>query len=437
MKRPNFLLAGALLLAMTWMLGSCLKDNCSSEYHYATYTPVYKTMPQIRAAVKSEDPQPVVNPGKIYFKDGFLFINELNKGIHVIDDRDASSPKNIAFLNIPGNVDMAVEGNILYADSYVDMLAIDISRPEAIQVVKRLEDVFPWRVSAAFGFGDDPASNSVITKFVEKDTVIRQACNSRVPLGGMYYDNTANFLAVPASYAAAVGNTAASAAALTGIGGSMARFAILQHYLYTVSNDSLQLFDISNEASPVKQGNIPLGIWIETIFPYNNHLFIGSQIGMYIYDATNPASPKKEGTLLHDVMSCDPVVAQDTTAYVTLRTGSGSICHEGVNQLQVINIAQMSAPSMTARYNLTNPQGLAIDGLNLIVCDGTSGIRFMDAANPLNIYTVKTVGGLDAHDVILFNHVAMVVTTSGLYQYDYSDLNNPKLLSVIPVKAQS
>lgn len=436
MKRSFFPAAGILLLIIAWTLGGCLKDNCSSVYQYKIYTPVYQTMPQVRAAVKSEGPQPVVNTGKIYFKDGFLFLNELNKGIHVIDDRDPSSPKNIAFLNIPGNADMAVQGNILYADSYVDMLAIDISKPENIRVVKRLDNVFPWRFSVAYGFGDNPANNAVITTFTERDTTVKEACNTN-PRGGIYWDSPGGFLAIPTTFAAASGSQAASPAALTGIGGSMARFAILQNYLYTVSNDSLSLFNISNAADPVKQSAISLGMWVETIFPYNNHLFIGSQIGMYIFDASDPANPVKDGTLLHSVMSCDPVVAQDTTAYVTLRTGSGSICHQGINQLQVINIARMNSPFLLASYNMTNPQGLAIDGNDLIVCDGPAGVRFLNAADPLNVLTVKTVSGLEAHDVIVFNHVAMVVAKDGLYQYDYSDLNNPKLLSRIPVATQS
>ncbi|HEY6082813.1 MAG TPA: hypothetical protein VIU45_05095, partial [Chitinophagaceae bacterium] len=366
---------------------SCLKDNCSSSYRYKMYIPVYQTLPDIRAAVKLEGPQPVENTGKIYFKDDFIYLNELGKGIHVIDDRNPASPQNIAFINIPGNMDMAVAGNILYADSYVDMLALDISDPRQVKITKRLDNVFPWRVSVSYGFGDKAIQQAVITSFIERDTTIQQDCNTGRG-GGIYFDNVNGGLMVPQTFALSQGK-AASPAALTGIGGSMARFAILKNYLYTVSNDSLSLFNISNPPDPLKQSSLSLGMWIETIFPYNDHLFIGSQIGMYIFDASNPGNPVKEGTLLHDIMSCDPVVAQGNTAYVTLRTGSGSICHNGINQLQVIDITHMDNPAMIATYNMTNPQGLAIDGDKLIVCEGKGGLDFLNAADPNHILTEK------------------------------------------------
>lgn len=59
-----------------------------------------------------------------------MYINERFEGIHVIDNRDPSSPQNVAFLDIPGNIDLAVNGDALYADSYVDLVTIDISNPK-------------------------------------------------------------------------------------------------------------------------------------------------------------------------------------------------------------------------------------------------------------------------------------------------------------------
>ena len=68
----------------------------------------------------------MINPGKIYFKEGYIFINEELKGIHVIDNRNPENPQNIGFIEIPGNVDIAIKNNTLYADSYIDLGAIDI-----------------------------------------------------------------------------------------------------------------------------------------------------------------------------------------------------------------------------------------------------------------------------------------------------------------------
>lgn len=88
-------------------------------------------------------PQALVNPGKIYTKDQYLFINELKEGIHIIDNRNPSAPTPVAFVRIPGNGDMAIRNNILYADSYMDLVTFDISNPSSIQAINRVQNVFP------------------------------------------------------------------------------------------------------------------------------------------------------------------------------------------------------------------------------------------------------------------------------------------------------
>ncbi len=93
--------------------------------------------------VFSAAPHTIADPGKIYYKDNFIFINERGQGIHIIDNTDPSAPVNLGFINIPGNWDMAIKGNTLYADNALDLIAIDIANPTQINVVKRIENNFP------------------------------------------------------------------------------------------------------------------------------------------------------------------------------------------------------------------------------------------------------------------------------------------------------
>ena len=86
----------------------------------------------------------MVKPGKIYFKDQYMYINEYQKGIHVVDLSDPANPALKAFIKIPGNVDMAIKDNMLYADSYIDLVLIDISNPEQPNEVKRIEEMFEY-----------------------------------------------------------------------------------------------------------------------------------------------------------------------------------------------------------------------------------------------------------------------------------------------------
>jgi hypothetical protein len=95
--------------------------------------------------VHTEVAKPLNNPGKIYIKGSYVFINEINKGIHIIDNRNPASPKPVSFISIPGNVDMAVKQNVLYADNSTDLIALDISNPSNVRLLKRIKDTFPYR----------------------------------------------------------------------------------------------------------------------------------------------------------------------------------------------------------------------------------------------------------------------------------------------------
>lgn len=110
----------------------------------STHEPVYMSWKDLRAAIKSEPARPIAKRGKIHIRGTYLFINEPNKGIHVFDNANPAAPKALAFLNIPGNVDLAVRGNHLFADSFVDLVALDISALPAIAEVNRQVDVFPY-----------------------------------------------------------------------------------------------------------------------------------------------------------------------------------------------------------------------------------------------------------------------------------------------------
>jgi hypothetical protein len=73
-----------------------------------------------------------------------ILFNERNRGIHVIDNANPAAPVNLLFLPIPGNIDIAVKDNILYADSYIDLVAIDIGDLSNIHEVNRKQSIFPY-----------------------------------------------------------------------------------------------------------------------------------------------------------------------------------------------------------------------------------------------------------------------------------------------------
>lgn len=131
-----------------------------------TDVPVYMSYEDLRMPISSEDAREISEFGKIYVYGNLLFINEPNTGIHVIDNADPSNPINFQFLPVPGNLDIAVRSNILYADSYIDLVAFDISDVNNIQEINRIEGVFPYNpyqsVSSSLCFSYDVEEGVIV-----------------------------------------------------------------------------------------------------------------------------------------------------------------------------------------------------------------------------------------------------------------------------------
>lgn len=407
-----------LLLLIIMIASGCLKDQCNNTY--TIYTPVYKTLTQVRADMKSGLPQPVEQPGKIYLFGKYIFWNEINKGIHIIDNSNPAAPKNISFIKVPGNVDIAVKGSYLYADNYSDLVVFDISTPTNVVPVKFLDRVFTDRGGYYWSQSTNPDSIRVVAGYEQRDTVVD--CNTASNwYGRLEYDAALSSASGAQFY---VKNPA-------GIGGSMARFAIASDHLYSVSYSQLSSFNINIPYEPKLTNTKQIGWNIETIFPFQDKLFIGSTTGMFIYNISDASNPTLLSQFSH-VRSCDPVIADEKYAYVTLR--SGTQCQGFSNQLEVLDIAQVTQPSLLKTYPMTNPHGLAKDDDLLFICDGKDGLKVYNASDVNNIKLIKTINGLETYDVIAFNNIAMVVCKDGLYQFDYSDNNNIRQVSKLSIQ---
>jgi hypothetical protein len=314
---------------------------------------------------------------------------------------------------------MAVKGNTLYADLYTDLVAIDISNPASVSLKKVVENVFPARIYSGYFILD---SSKIITRWEKRDTTITDKSE---------LDNWLRGGRVFMSYAASndKAGTAVSVSPI-GVGGSMARFTIVNDRLYTVGQSELSVFNITTASNPGFVTTKNIGWNIETIYPFLNKLFIGSSTGMFVYNISNPDQPAAAGQFNH-VRSCDPVIADGHYAYVTLR--SGSTCMGFNNELEVLSLNTMMDPSLVKVYPLTNPFGLSKDGDLLFVCDGRDGLKLYNSTHVNDLKLINTISGIETYDVITGNGRALVVAKDGLYQYDYSNTSSIRLLSKINI----
>ena len=417
MKKILFL----FFVILSW---GCFKDDCKSVQRI--YKPVFQTLSAFRANIKSQSAQSPVAIGKIYLYNKYIFLNEPGFGIHVIDNSDPSNPKNVSFIYIPGNVDLAVKDHYLYADAYSDLVVFDIADPAHAVVKEFKNNVFPWQ-NRFYYYNNTTNPDSVLipVDYISKDTLVD--CET--------YNYWLTLDYVNASNPSLVFSASKPSAPAPNLGGSTARFTVLNKFLYTVDYASLFAFDLENASDPQLTSNTNInsvtGGFIETIYPFDNNLFIGSSNGMFIYNTANPAMPSYVGEFGH-VRSCDPVIADNINAFVTLRSGNN--CMGFTNELNILDLsADITNPTLVAKYELTNPRGLAKDGNLLFICDGESGLKVFDASDVNNLSLKQQVTMAETNDVIVWNHIALVISKDGLYQYDYSNASDLKLLSKISV----
>ncbi|MGD0582711.1 MAG: hypothetical protein ABR974_07165 [Bacteroidales bacterium] len=409
------------------ILSSC-EDSTYKEY--TGNLPVYMTYDQLRSSVTNGNTADLKDPGKIYFKDNYIFIVEELKGIHIYDNSDPSAPVRKDFITIPGVIDISISGSALYADSYVDIVVLDVQDITNVHEIGRVKDILPYTLP--------PTGNTYPDAIIDETKgvvsgwnvgTIREKVNNQNPYPyPIYFDNAIAYLDKVNSSGASTGVSGSG----VGLGGSMARFGIKGNVLYAVDQNILKIFDISDKVHPASVTSFYPGWEIETMFLTDKNMFLGASTGMAIYDISVPSVPVYLSYYSH-IRSCDPVIVDDTLAYVTLR--SGTTCGSSVNSLDVINVKNLASPSIVMSYPMTSPQGLGKDGNLLFVCDGDAGLKIFDASDPYSISThlISTYDQINAYDVIPVDGVLAMIGDDGLYQYNYSNPAHITFLSKIGV----
>lgn len=222
-------------------------------------------------------------------------------------------------------------------------------------------------------------------------------------------------------------------AAENGTGGSLARFVLVDEFLYVIDASTLSTYNVLNAAQPTLVNTQPVDFGIETLYPYEQYLLIGSTRGMFIYERGADGVPVFLSSFEH-FEACDPVVTDGEYAYVTLR--NTSICGNfafGVNRMEVVSIANPRQPQLVNVINMPEPKGLALDGDFLFVCAGNEGIYVFDKSDAPNPVLMTTIPGFTANDVITRNNTLLAVCPDGLRQFDYSDIDSILQISYYPV----
>lgn len=217
--------------------------------------------------------------------------------------------------------------------------------------------------------------------------------------------------------------------------GSMARLQVAGDRLYALAGTRLEVVDLSRPGRMVRENSVEVGFGMETLFATDSLLYMGANNGMHVYDLRLPSSPTRLSGFWH-VRSCDPVVVQGGLAYVTLRGGGG--CRGGANELQILDVADPSAPRLLKAFPMVHPHGVGVDGNLLFLCDGGAGLKVFGLEPGPALALAEHVEGVDAYDVIPAaggaegGPVLILSAKEGLMQFDYSEFPMRRL-GVIPI----
>lgn len=330
----------------------------------------------------------LVMPVSMFLADNTLYVSDPYTGIHVFDALSGTAPVHQALVPFRGNTGVAVHEDVVYANSNGGIYALRISAAGDVDTLAN--PLAAWEPYPAWSEGpvDDGAWGCGGCTHALED-------------------------AAPAS---------------SGGGSSYAVFAIIDTFLYYVDVDqgSVVALGISQPESPNLLGKTPVGGGLETLFPNGRYLFVGSQTGMHILDREpDPAHPRYRAIFRHG-RACDPVVVQDSLAYVTLR--NGSTCGDTQDALLVVSIADPSLPRLLSSASPPTPYGLAVQRPYVYVANGSQGLSLYQSLPPDSLAFIAH-WPRKARDFIWSGTMLYVLEPAGVSAYDVSDPRHPRLLN--------
>ena len=388
---------------------SCQKDITTVEVTYKKATAIYGDLEDLRQTELITASKEIINPGKIYVGEQMILVGEEGEGIHWIDNTDPTNPSPKFFINIPFNKEFYVNGNVLYAESHYDMVKLDISNANQIREIARVKNAFSESLMNDDGETLIGFHFEEVTEKLDKDHEIVQGVWG--PQKIYYYDYVNKLIppsAVPASFA---GNSSEGV-------GTVNRIAYDNENVYVLGHNTIYSFS-DNSAFEFLGANL-VGSQMETIFPHDDHLFVGTQNSMLIFNTQDPAQLTQVGAFWH-ATSCDPVYPVEEVAYVTLRTGDLSNCPGDINALVVLDVQSFNNPVEVQEIEMESPYGMTKFGDRLYVGEGANGLKVFDASNPTQLELEFWEEGIEAYDIIQHpnrNDMLLIAGPGGLSQYE-------------------
>ncbi|MFY0687941.1 MAG: hypothetical protein JXQ90_12290 [Cyclobacteriaceae bacterium] len=408
-------------LVIVLFISSCGHDLGKATVTYTRATAQYGDVESLRNTPLAGPVRSINDAGKIFVSDQILLIGEEGEGIHVLDNTDPKNPTHTLFINIPGNREFFVQGDILFAESVYDMLKIDISDISNPYLVTRIEEGVWSEIQNQQGETLLGFEYERVTEEIElNDNVDINFWNSE---SVHYYDYANNLIppsALPSSFA---GNNSDI--------GSVNRIAYLNDHVYLISKSNMNVFSDAAQFELVSQNSV--GWEMETIYPLGDKLYIGSRSSMTVFNATAPWDPRHESEYWHET-SCDPVMpVSSETAYLTLRSEEFGDCPGDINALHVLGMRDGWIEQLH-EIEMESPFGMTIVDNELFVGEGSAGLKVFDISDVRNPVLTRTITTVAAYDIIAHpvnKNMILIAGPEGFSQFQVGNDFELQLLSTI------
>jgi hypothetical protein len=189
------------------------------------------------------------------------------------------------------------------------------------------------------------------------------------------------------------------------------------NHAYAGGNGNLQVFDISNPASPRIVGGADTPGTARNLAVSEDYLYVAAgEAGMQVFDISQPAHPRWVG---------GSATSGDANAVVV--SGNHAYVADGDDGLWVIDATDKANPQALPSIHTSGyANGVAVSGDYALVAAGTLDVfRIVDAANPEFLTTVDP--GWPIEIVAVSGGYAYVAQDSGLGVIDFSDPDDIRL----------
>lgn len=219
--------------------------------------------------------------------------------------------------------------------------------------------------------------------------------------------------------------------------GSTAAMLPHKNALYILDNHySFKVFDISSSEETTLVSENRTANFSETLFIYDDYLYIGGQGGVQIYDVKEPLNPVEINFYPH-ARGCDPIIVQNDIGYITLRSRPG--CNGDTNRLEIVDFTDPTSPIELTRFPMDFPFGLAQTEDYLAVCQEGFGLSLVDitidrSSNEIKAEAkeVANYNAIKCFDLIFSNGILFATVLDGIHQFRMDGIVLSKV-STIPV----